>query len=462
MYSVYTSVSDNCWELLSEQNQHDFKMSGTKGKCIEARELVIALPEDFVKLDPDMLLKLFTEQFHITYGVPCISALHHNKTKTNYHIHLIYSERKVKKEPVKKVASRNMFYDEKGKHVRTKKEILDADGNIRSGCYIIHKGHVYDLRMFDAKESCFKADGFLDKVKEMYCGLINELLPDEQQMAVFDSHGPYLPTKKIGKNNPMEAVIKADNEMRQEWNQTVDRAIVTGVPEEDIVKIKQEQIKETTGKSIEDHGDRPELFAAIIGMAIRMLESLIRKVFLETNKEEDTVPAVADKTVEIDSARPSNPELEERYRRMETIRRSLSRKNARIHEMEDTIISCNKALEAYTGIWKLLKHKEIEELRNKISNCETDIKRLKTELSQILTDNGYKNAREFYQEYNQVKIEMEQLLAEKKAWDDAHAEPSEAKSKSKGIHKRLEQNKKKISNQKQTKTKTVNKIREEL
>ena len=100
MYSVYTSVSDNCWELLSEQNQHDFKMSGTKGKCIEARELVIALPEDFVKLDPDMLLKLFTEQFHITYGVPCISALHHNKTKTNYHIHLIYSERKVKKEPV--------------------------------------------------------------------------------------------------------------------------------------------------------------------------------------------------------------------------------------------------------------------------------------------------------------------------------------------------------------------------
>ena len=136
-------------------------MSGTKGKCIEARELVIALPEDFVKLDPDMLLKLFTEQFHITYGVPSISALHHNKTKTNYHIHLIDSERKIKKEPVKKVASRNMFYDESGKHVRTKKEILDADGNVRPGCYIISKGHVYDLRMFEAKESCFKADGFL-------------------------------------------------------------------------------------------------------------------------------------------------------------------------------------------------------------------------------------------------------------------------------------------------------------
>lgn len=424
-------------------------MSGTKGKCIEARKLVIALPEDFVKLDPDMLLKLFTEQFHITYGVPCISALHHNKTKTNYHIHLIYSERKVKEEPVKKVASRNMFYDENGKHVRTKKEILDADGNIRPGCYIIPKSHVYDLRMFEAKESCFKADGFLDKVKGMYCGLINELLPEEQQMAVFDPNGPYLATKKIGKNNPMEAVIKADNEMRQEWNQTVDRAIATGVPGEDIVKIKQEQIKEAVGKSIEIHGEKPELFVAIIGMAIRILESLIRKVFIEKTKEEDTVSAATDKTVEIDTARPSNPELEERYRKMETIRKSLSRKNAKIHEKEDTIISCNKALETYTGIWKLFKHKEIEELQNKISDCEMDIKKLKAELSKILTDNGYKNAREFYLEYNRVKKARNQQID---VSCDRDTEITASPTAKKGIYKRLKENKEKSVQQSQKKT----------
>lgn len=36
-------------------------------------------------------------------------------------------------QPIEKVATRNMFYDEKGNHVRTKKEILDEEGNIRKG-----------------------------------------------------------------------------------------------------------------------------------------------------------------------------------------------------------------------------------------------------------------------------------------------------------------------------------------
>ena len=44
----------------------------------------------------------------------CIAALHHNKRKTNYHVHLIFAERKLLDEPIVKTASRNMFYDEKG------------------------------------------------------------------------------------------------------------------------------------------------------------------------------------------------------------------------------------------------------------------------------------------------------------------------------------------------------------
>ena len=68
------------------------------------------------------------------------SALHHNKRKTNLHIHLIFSERQAFETPEEKIASRNMFYDENGKHVRTKKEILDESGEIRPGCKIIRKG----------------------------------------------------------------------------------------------------------------------------------------------------------------------------------------------------------------------------------------------------------------------------------------------------------------------------------
>ena len=119
------------WQYLSEQAQHDFWKSNQKtGKCIEGRELIIALPESLRKKDPDLLLQLFTETFRQKYGVQCTAALHHNKTMTNYHIHLVFADRDTLEKTDVKRATRNMFYDEAGRHVRTKKEILDADGNI--------------------------------------------------------------------------------------------------------------------------------------------------------------------------------------------------------------------------------------------------------------------------------------------------------------------------------------------
>lgn len=95
LYATYSTVEPEFWRELAEQNQYDFKRSNAKGKCIEARELVIALPESFQEYDREILLQLFAEQFRSTYGVQCTAALHYNKKKTNYHIHLIYSERKV-------------------------------------------------------------------------------------------------------------------------------------------------------------------------------------------------------------------------------------------------------------------------------------------------------------------------------------------------------------------------------
>ena len=58
--------------------------------------------------------------------------------------------------------------------------------------------------------------------------------------------------------------IKADNAARQEWNRTVDVALVEGVPEEDILKIKQEKITDNTLQSIRTHGWMPDVFRQII------------------------------------------------------------------------------------------------------------------------------------------------------------------------------------------------------
>lgn len=82
LYAVYETTERKFWRELAKCNQEEFVKSGTEGKCIEARELIIALPESFAEYQPDRLLQLFTNHFKQNYGTECIAALHHNKRKT--------------------------------------------------------------------------------------------------------------------------------------------------------------------------------------------------------------------------------------------------------------------------------------------------------------------------------------------------------------------------------------------
>lgn len=233
LYAVYETTDRRYWTELAGCNQQEFQKSGTEGKCIEAREFIIALPESCPDLyKPDKLLQLFTERFKEKYGVECVSALHHNKRKTNYHIHLIFSERELLPEPIEKTASRNMFYDEHGKHVRTKKEILDENGNVRKGCKIVKKGEVYERTLFTAKNKLFKQEGFVDEAKRFYTDLINLLVKDnEEKLHVFDSNGLFLATKKVGKNNPKAEQIHSAyisyKEQVAEWKKTGQSKVKT-------------------------------------------------------------------------------------------------------------------------------------------------------------------------------------------------------------------------------------------
>lgn len=64
LYAVYETTDRHYWADLAKCNQQEFKKSGTEGKCIEAREFIIPLPESFPNLyEPDKLLQLFTDRF---------------------------------------------------------------------------------------------------------------------------------------------------------------------------------------------------------------------------------------------------------------------------------------------------------------------------------------------------------------------------------------------------------------
>lgn len=423
LYAVYETTDRKFWTELAKCNQEEFEKSGTEGKCIEARELIIALPESFVDYDPDKLLKLFTENFMQNYGVVCIAALHHNKRKTNYHIHLIFSERKLLDEPVEKIATRNMFYDENGKHVRTKKEILDEAGQLRSRCSIIPKGEVYERNIFTIKDSRFKSDSFLDEVKRSYTDLINIYVRDDKEkLKVFDKNGVYLPMKKVGKNNPKAEQIQADNKTRIMWNQTVDRALISGVPEKQILEVKQSEIGLKARASIQKSGRNPALFKRIIITAIYALEllinSILKKAKTEADKVADTVTEAKPERKDyremfkvkgsketVKEAVPEMPVksvLASKFHRLTDIYHKLEKQNEAIYEREKQLGSLEKELANTKGVFKGKQRKELQE---QIEQLQTQIENMKRYLPSIVQGYGYKNVKEFLAEYKASKAE---------------------------------------------------------
>lgn len=76
LYAVYETTDRNFWTDLAKYNQAEFKKNGTEGKCIEARELIIALPESFTEYPPDRLTERTVSQPCITIsGKPTITSI---------------------------------------------------------------------------------------------------------------------------------------------------------------------------------------------------------------------------------------------------------------------------------------------------------------------------------------------------------------------------------------------------
>lgn len=277
LYAVYETVPRRYWRALAKENQSDFKRSGTSGNCIEARELIIALPKEMIRYDSDELLRYFVESFRKEYNTECIAALHHNHDRTNYHIHLIYSERQQLEEPVRKTATRNMYFDPNGKHVRTKKEAT-ADGKLLPGYTMIAKGEVYEERFFDKKNPLFKQKSFTDDVKVFFTDLMNRQLSERSQMQVFPKNSPFLPTRKVGKNNPKAEFIQMTNSLKNEWNKQMWNAYHRGAPKDGLMTAKQELISKPVAESIAAAGGKsdPDKYNSILGKAISIVKEMCR------------------------------------------------------------------------------------------------------------------------------------------------------------------------------------------
>lgn len=460
LYAVYETVERKFWRELAKCNQEEYVKSGTDGKCIEARELIIALPESFVDYDPKVLLKLFTEHFKQHYEAECIAALHHNKRKTNYHIHLIFSERKLLEEPVGKIATRNMFYNEAGKHVRTKKEILDENGQIRSGCKVIAKGEVYERKLFTIKNAKFKSEAFLDEVKQSYTDLINLYVHDDKQkFKVFDRSGVYLPMKKIGKNNPKEDQIVAANQMRTKWNLTVDNALVSGVSEADIKAIKRTQISQPAKQSIQKYGRNPERFGQLIQLAIGALEMFIRRLLdMVATKAEETNRVVEKEIKTHVPERPKQSELASKYPRLKEIHAKLLNQSTAINRKKKEVGELKEELAETKGVFKFKQRKILQE---KVDKAEIQLSNMEQQMPMIAKQYHYSSVKSFMAEFNASKAEHEDYQRAMKSYKKATSKEVNTEEgvefKRESVMARLQQKKKEIKEREAGKQRTRSK-----
>ena len=398
LYATYQTegATPEFWKNLARENQLDFKASGSAGKCIEGREFIIALPESFVQYRADDVVRLFTETFHKRYSVECIAALHHNKTKTNYHIHLVFSERKMLEQPEVKIATRNMFYDEQGKHRRTKKEVLDEQGNLRAGCSIIPKGEVYESHIFTKKDEWFKNKAFTKEVKELFTDTINRYVKEEsEKLSVFQQGGVYLATKKIGKNNPKAEKIKADNAARQEWNRTVDVALAEGIAKEMVMEIKRKEIADKVALSVARNGRLPGLLRIILTAAVCFLAEYIRKIQM-----------------------PPKPKLKidiEEFRQMQTVKEKLDKQISLIRHTE--YVELPKLEENLQDIKGLFKGKEKKAAQDKIDQCKKRLSGQKDQLKKIVRESGYVTVKSFMENYDRAYGIVAEYQRELRQWE---------------------------------------------
>lgn len=455
LYATYATEPDRgFWYELAACSREEFRKSGTTGKCIEARELVIALPENFIRYDHDRLLKLMTDAFSKKYGVECSAALHHNKRKTNLHIHLVFAERRKLEHPSVKTASRNMFYDEHGKHVRTKKEILDGNGKIRKGCRIIKNGDIYERQTFTIKDARFKQEAFLDEIKKFYTDRINSLTIDEKdKQDIFDKNGPYLATKKIGKNNPKTKQIRADNEIRMEWNQCVDRALAGGVSMDAVLQIKKKLIIDMVQKSVIKTGKKPESLEKIVRNASGVLEQLIARVNqtaqaekekpgqqMEERKDKDNV-----KHPDIKKGIPPQPELPARvsklprlqgvYRRLQSQNGAISAKGQERDRLKAELAECR-------GIFHTGRRKELEA---QIQEVESQISHMKKVCTVLARENGFNNVEALEKEYQESEKEYGAYKLALAKWEKAYGQKAVDMM---SIKEQLKNNQQKINSKK--------------
>lgn len=269
----------------------------------------------------------------------------------------------------------------------------------------------------------FKDRNFLDDVKVMYTDLINQVVDrEEDKLQIFDASGPYLATKKIGKNNPRENEIRSDNQLRQEWNQTVDQVLIAGGSQEEVTEFKWEEVVQKVSESVKIRGTQPGLLEEILRRAIAILKEFLDLLMRSAKEEADArgmVEIAGKSELEVKgkqkSEHPDSRKAELRLMKIEPVHRQLNKTNRKLYALQKQKETVQLALNDTPK--SIFRRRERKELQERIDGLDRQITFCRNQLLLIPDANGYRSVKEAEQEYRLAKKEMEQVHRAQAEWD---------------------------------------------
>ena len=250
----------------------------------------------------------------------------------------------------------------------------------------------------------------------------------------------------------------------------MDRALLTGASEVEVMMAKQSQIDEPVAKSLREHGQDPKLFTGILQKAVGYLRGFVE--FLRETKYCDRDPdgnPLIDHDVRIDitpeplpakpkGERPSSEKQEAEVMRLQQILNKMKKQEQKIYAIEKAIVKLEKDLKEVKKKW--FHRKEQKELEGKIDAKKVQLENAKAMLDLIPAQHGYQNALEVTKAMKLAKVELKKVQQAQKVWDAPEPESEKmylripanisnvekqemqrSTGQKRSIHERLEENK---------------------
>lgn len=171
-------------------------------------------------------------------------------------------------------------------------------------------------------------------------------------------------------------------------------ALVSGIEETKILKIKKAEIHQKASQSIKAHGWLPNLFRSIVNKAKEFLQNLIRQTALPPK------PVLNMDMAEFGTMQKLTIRVQDRAREIRSLQNEVPKLKAQLAETK--------------GIFKGRERKELE---TKIQQAEEKISAMLEELPEILKEDGYPDVRAFMATYRKAEAIVEQYNRELAEWE---------------------------------------------